>query len=336
MKENRNISKEEWNALAQKAFGNLSADEEKALQKELQSLDATDLTGIEKTAEQINLHFKLKKFNSELAFEQIKSRVGTKQKRTIRLNTKSSFLKIAAVVVFALILSSVWFFSENSPLKKSRNLELIVQDYSAREVQLPDGSLVTLNRDSKISYPKTFTSDKREVFIEGEAFFEVSPNPEKPFIIHAGDATIRVLGTSFNVNAYPENERVEVVVATGKVQFYSEKMTIIPGRELILDPGDKGIFLNTSKELLKMHNQDLNFVAWKTRHLIFSETSLEEVIIQLKKLYQIQIETKGLGDLKYTGRFENQPLGFVLKVISKTLKFDIEKQEGCYIFKSKS
>ena len=82
----------------------------------------------------------------------------------------------------------------------------------------PDGSIVTLNRNSKLIFPKHFTKNVREVTITGEAFFDVKPNTSKPFIINAGNVQVKVLGTSFNVCAYPGTETVEVVVESGKVQ----------------------------------------------------------------------------------------------------------------------
>ena len=92
------------------------------------------------------------------------------------------------------------------------------------EYTLPDGSVVALNSNSKLVFPKQFNGDTREVTIEGEAFFDVKPNPEKPFIINAGKAQIKVVGTSFNVSAYPETETLEVVVKTGKVQVISKNI----------------------------------------------------------------------------------------------------------------
>ncbi len=337
MKAQKNISKEEWNALAQKYFGNLSAEEEKALQKEWKAFDATDLAEIEKTAEQLNLHYKLKNYNSEKAFEQIKPRLKVEKKRTFTPGKTSTLLRIAAVVVLAVVIGSVWFFTQDQP-SGITSPEPIAQDYGISKVELPDGSLVTLNKNSKIDYPDKFANTNREVRIEGEAFFEVVSNPEKPFIIHAGNANIKVLGTSFNVNAYPDNGQVEVVVSTGKVQIYSENHDETPGEELILDPGDKGVFVNASKELLKVHNEDPNYIAWKTRHLIFSETKLKDVIKHLSKLYDIKIKTvePGLDELKYTGHFENSSVDFILEVISYTFDIEVNEENECYYLRKKS
>jgi ferric-dicitrate binding protein FerR (iron transport regulator) len=337
MKTKRNINQEEWNALAKKVFGNENAVDEKSSINELKNVDASELKEIENIANQVDLHYKLKNYNSGKAYKNVKSRIGTTKKRSLSLAKSYSLLKIAAVIILALVIGSVWLFSDNKLLKPESE-ELALSDFGISTIELPDGSVVTLNHNSKIDFPTEFTSDVREVFIEGEGFFDVVPNPNKPFIIHAGKANIKVLGTSFNVNAYPDNENVEVVVSTGKVQVYTEETDKASSHEVILDPGDKGIYVNASKELLKLQNQDVNYIAWKTRHLIFSDTSLKEVIKQLNKLYGIEIKAvdPALEEMSYSGHFENNSIDFILEVISLTLDIEINEEGDYYLLNKKS
>ena len=337
MKTKRNINQEEWNALAKKVFGNENATREKSSNEELKSVDASELNEIENIANQVDLHYKLKNYDSGKAFENVKSKITTTKKRTLSFTNSYGLLKVAAVIIFALVIGSVWLLSDNN-LFEPKPSEIALSDFGISTIELPDGSIVTLNRNSKIDFPTEFESDIREVFIEGEGFFDVTPNPEKPFIIHAGNANIKVLGTSFNVNAYPENENVEVVVSTGKVQVYTEELNKASSHEVILDPGDKGIYVNASKELLKMQNLDANYIAWKTRHLIFSETSLKEVIEQLNKLYGIEIKTvdPALEEMSYSGHFENNSIDFILEVISLTLNIEVNEEDNCYFLNKKS
>jgi ferric-dicitrate binding protein FerR (iron transport regulator) len=203
---------------------------------------------------------------------------------------------------------------------------------------LPDGTLVSLNSDTQLKYPKRFGKETREVTIEGEAFFEVKPNKNKPFIIHAGNAQIKVLGTSFNVSAYPRARLVEVIVETGKVQV-SNKLTVTEQtNELILDPGDKGTLVYSSNALLKTTNQDPNFMAWKTNNLIFRATSLNEVLRNLEKVYKVNIRLADpkLNGLLLTAQFNDYPLDFILKVIETTFQMETQKIDGQYILKAKS
>ena len=116
--------------------------------------------------------------------------------------------------------------------------------------------MVTLNSNSKLEFPAKFASDKREVTITGEAFFEVKPNPEKPFVINAGGAQVKVLGTSFNVSAYPKTDAVEVIVKTGKVQVTQKTEQLeAETNEVILTPGEKGTFYAGSRILEKTVNR---------------------------------------------------------------------------------
>jgi ferric-dicitrate binding protein FerR (iron transport regulator) len=194
---------------------------------------------------------------------------------------------------------------------------------------------VSLNTNTKLKYPEKFGRKTREVSIEGEAFFEVKPNKNKPFIIHAGSAEIKVLGTSFNVSAYPETKQVEVIVETGKVQVLNK---IIQANELILTPGDKGTLIYSSNSLLKTTNQDPNFLAWKTHNLTFKATSLGEVIETLQKIYKVNIHVADpkLNGLLLSAQFNDYPLDFILKVIETTFQIESQHVNGQYILKAKS
>jgi len=156
------------------------------------------------------------------------------------------------------------------------------------EYALPDGSFVTLNSNSKLVYPKHFKGNTREVTIYGEAFFDVKPNPEKPFIINAGNARVKVVGTSFNVSAYPETETVEVVVKTGKVQVTNKNAEALSdANQVFLIPGEKGTLFNKSSILEKSQNSNLNYLAWKTRDFIFNDMPLNEVFQCLAKIFHV-------------------------------------------------
>jgi len=199
-------------------------------------------------------------------------------------------------------------------------------------------SLVSLNSDTHLSYPKRFGNQTREVIIEGEAFFEVKPNKNKPFIIHVRNAQIKVLGTSFIVNAYPDSLLMEVIVKTGKVQVTNQIAESKHSNELILNPGDKGTLILSNNTLLKTSNENLNFMAWKTHDLIFKATSLGEVIGLLEKVYKVRIQLHDpkSNELLLTAHFNNYSLDFILKVIEATFQMETQKIDGQYVLKSKS
>ena len=198
--------------------------------------------------------------------------------------------------------------------------------------------MVTLNNHSKLTYPKQFSGNLREVNVEGEAFFEVKHDASRPFVITAGNARIKVLGTSFNVMARPENETVEVVVRTGKVEVTRQQMNPDTklqenaGNNLILTPGEKGVLYNTNNQLVKSTNNDPNVIAWKTHELIFDQVKLKDVVLDLEKVYhtEIQLSDPSFNDLVYTAHFDNQTIDFILEVIRLTFNMKLSAENGQY------
>lgn len=328
MTKNKNIEKEEWELLAKELFDQNASMGDK--ESHSGSIDNTERKKLRHLTEKINLHYKLKRYNTPRAFAKVKSQIQRERKITQTITMRA--LKIAAVIVLALIIGSAAYFIGQNKVVNNYTSEVKVDDNGLSQIELADGTFVTLNRDTKINYPDQFGGETREVSIEGEAFFEVTPNPNKPFIIHAGEATIKVLGTSFTVNAYPGSDRVEVIVTTGKVQFSKLETNFTP-HQVILDPGEKGTYENASKELKKSINSDPNYLAWKTRSLVFSETSLQEVIKQLNKVYRVHIEVNDpqLNELLLNAHFERETLDFILEVISSTHGLTVDKQDGHYL-----
>lgn len=202
-------------------------------------------------------------------------------------------------------------------------------------IALSDGSHIVLNTGSEVKYPEKFGSDRREVYFWGEAFFEIASDPTRPFVIETGDARIKVLGTSFNVKAYPKTGVTEVVVNTGTVLFYYvDNDNNILG-QVILHKGDKGIYNRATHKLARMLNKDLNFNSWKTNVLVFNETSLGEVMEVVGKKYGVNfhLESSELSRLKLTATFDNESLDSVLEVLSLVHKLQFTHNGKDYLVK---
>ena len=230
---------------------------------------------------QIDLYFDLKKFSDEQAWEKVESRIhnhSSSKPSKIRKLVSHPLYRIAAAVLFAALLLVSGYEVFYKSTGSYAMLEITSTGKVLKPFTLPDGTVVSLNSNTSLKYPKTFAGKIREVSIEGEAFFEVKPDKSKPFIIHAGKAQIKVLGTSFNVCAYPDKKMVEVIVETGKVQVLNKTPEPVSANELILVRGDKGTLVYSSNSLQKTTNQNPNFLAWKTRFLTFKAASLGEVV----------------------------------------------------------
>jgi len=346
MKTNHHISEKDWELIAKSIYDENaeSASEDKNATAEALLPDDTELKQIIRSAKQVDSYFEQKNYDAHSAWNKVENQIHQNRMsqesklRSIYLNPL--FRMAAAVLIAALLLFSGYeaFKSPSSRLLTMVTLEKEVMN----PITLPDGTLVSLNSNSKFSYPNKFSGNTREVTIEGEAFFQVKPDKSKPFIIHAGNAQIQVLGTSFNVNAYPNAKQVEVIVETGRVQFSNKNPENLKTNELILIQGDKGTLEYSSNSMIKMTNQNPNFIAWKTRNLIFKATPLSEVIEDLKKVYKVNIDITdpALNGLKLTAQYNDYKLDFILELIKSTFKstFQIEvlNVNGNYVLKAKS
>jgi ferric-dicitrate binding protein FerR (iron transport regulator) len=195
------------------------------------------------------------------------------------------------------------------------------------ELVLPDGSTATLNYFSSLTYPRRFSGEMRKIEMEGEGFFEVKSDPEHPFVINTRDVDIKVLGTSFNVNAYNENAAVEVTVRTGEVAV--TRHGEIP-RTIILKPGNKGVYKKTDETLEITQEIDKNYLAWKTKNFVFEDQTLLDVSKQLSNVYQAEIiiASDSLKNARITTAFNDQSLDAILNVLSATLDLDVRKSNG--------
>ena len=338
MKANHNIEDEKWALLAKSLY-----EEDQPLAGEENNLppDSKEQEEAMLVSKKVDLYFQLKNYPVDQAWEKIQGQIhpaAQPSSTRVRRLLAHPLLRVAATLLVAALLSVASYEMVYHWGGTRQLVELSADSQQVRTIILPDGTLVSLNSNTRLEYPKRFGKNTREVTIEGEAFFEVSPNKDKPFIIHAGDAQIKVLGTSFNVSAYPNEKLMEVIVKTGKVQVFNKSMVENQPHELILNPGEKGTMVYSSNALLKTTNEDPNFIAWKTHDLIFRATSLGEVISNLEKVYKVEIrlEDPQLSKLLLTAHFNDNSLDFILKVIETTFQMETQLENGQYILKTKS
>ncbi len=335
-----NIENSNWELVAKYLAGETDARENSELEAWLAQSEENRLAfeQSQKAFRKTGAFYRLKQFNADSAWKNVNAQIVSSPRKTViakrnRKEVITQFYKYAAVIVLALMLGAVGYyigFVNRGPAIYSEIIS--AQRQVLQEYVLPDGSVVTLNSNSKLTFPRKFRSDIREVSIEGEAFFDVKPDPEKPFVINAGDAQVKVLGTSFSVSAYPGNETVDVIVETGKVQVISKKTDLqAASREVLLVHGEKGTLKNRDNTLEKSVNNDPNFLSWKTHDLVFDKVPLHDVIQCLEKTYHIDIELSDpeLNDLLYDGHFAQKPAEFVLDIIRLTFNLELtgEKEQ---------
>lgn len=244
-----------------------------------------------------------------------------------RKSSMRNLMRYAAVLAGALVFAlSVHLWS--GYWKKEAEVQLVekVNRKGQKAILfLSDGSKVMLNAASTLRYPKEFEGNIREVYLEGEAFFEVSES-SRPFIVRTNQLAVRVLGTSFNVNASSDTREHAVSLVTGKVELHPADGN---QQYLILSPGEKGKVSSAAGGLVKASFDYEEEIAWKEGVLLFKDIPLAEALNRIEKWYGVEFSTADLPlqDYHVTGRFDNESLGNVLLSISFTTKINY-KIEG--------
>ncbi|KIO76638.1 hypothetical protein TH53_13910 [Pedobacter lusitanus] len=227
----------------------------------------------------------------------------------------SYWLRLAASIV--LVCGIGWFAINYFKSPAVMNVETKEQVLTQL---LPDGSQVTLNKNSLISYASRFTGTTRPVKLQGEAFFKVTPNADKPFIISVNDITVRVIGTSFNVKS--RNGKTVIVVETGLVRIskYQSSIELHPGERVTID--------QNQKTLVKENNQSKLYNYYRSKQLECENTTLQELVDALNEIYQanIVISNPALRSKQINANFKNQSLDEILHVISLTVNVQVQRK----------
>ena len=254
------------------------------------------------------------------AWERFQHRVATQNESPkIFKRNRFSWMRIAASVILVVGLGVITYFLVNQTTEAK---EMIAQSGQNILVDtLPDGSVITLNKKSTITYPSKFKGNTRDIALKGEAFFNVKPDKKKPFIISVNNVEVTVVGTSFNIKS--ENGNTEVVVETGIVRVTKSGKTVelIAGEKIVMPAGDS----MATKEAVtdKLYNY------YRTKQFVCDDTPLWKLVQVLNEAYDanIVIGSKELNDKKLTTTFNNESLDQVLEVIHLTFDITVIKKE---------
>lgn len=239
---------------------------------------------------------------------------------------KYSKVILASLAVLIFIGAAGWYLSGKGLFGSWDETKFITSSSPRGQkslITLPDGSRVFLNSESSISYPEFFSEDKREINLIGEAFFDVTRDENRPCIIHSGNVTIKVLGTSFNIQAF-EGKDVHVTVATGKVQVDAKsKQTNRPENQVVLTPNQQAVYNDQNGFVTTEVNAE-QFTAWKTNTLFFADTPLQDAAAILERWYNVTIEFENdkIRQCRINGQYKDQTLTGVLTSIQYMYKID--------------
>ena len=252
------------------------------------------------------------------AWNKINPDKNTGENKTVVLSAghMKRIMQIAAVLLIAISLGIGYF--EIVQKENEKWIEFASGNDRSHKIILPDNTKVYLNANSVLRYPKKFKHKTREIYLAGEALFEVTENKDKPFIIHTGTTITKVLGTSFNIYTNKTSDNVTVTVIHGCVSFYDENN---PGQQVILEKGEQGIFIKYDNLVIKEEKPNENFLAWKTNILVFHDTPLSEVCKTLGKHYNtpVYVQQTQLLQQNLTARFQNKTLSEAISIMEHTL-----------------
>ncbi|MDR6759842.1 ferric-dicitrate binding protein FerR (iron transport regulator) [Flavobacterium sp. 2755] len=261
-----------------------------------------------------------KTIDEDAAWKRLQNRIHDKEVKVLTPKKSSVYwLRIAASI---LLISTLGWLGYSYFENKSNTLIQIYASNSTLNDTLPDGTTVTLNKNSSLSYASKFKGKTRPVTLKGEAFFNVSPNKTKPFIITINDVTVQVVGTSFNVKN--KNGKTTVDVETGIVKVSKNK------DQVELRHGEKVVIADKNSELLKSTSKGRLYNYYRNKELVCDETPLQDLVEALNEIYDVNIIIKNpsLKEKPLTTVFKDQSLDQVLEVIQETFRIEIERKNN--------
>ncbi len=236
----------------------------------------------------------------------------TVKSRTVSINPLKWLSRIAAVILLFFIVGAGYYFIRSGQENVISYKEITVSRGEIKEYTLDDGTSIVLNSGSKLTIPSDYNKDHREIEMTGEAFFDVTPDPEKPFIIKNGETRVKVLGTSFNLKSYEEDNFLELTVSTGKVLIDVPDMDI----RLRVNPLEHLSVEKQAGTLTKLKLDENYYAEWINGTLYFDKTPIGEVIKSINRKYN---KTVILSDPDYdnliSGTHDNKNLDAIIESI---------------------
>lgn len=195
------------------------------------------------------------------------------------------------------------------------------------ELQLSDGTMVHLNAGTTLKYPVKFIAgENRQVFLDGEAFFDVTKDKKHPFVVNADELNVRVLGTHFNVSSYPEDDATDVVLVEGSVGLYTVNENFDVAKNTVLKPGFKGSFNKTNNKIDTKSVDPSIYISWMKGDLTFKNMTFKNIMKKLERHYDVTIVNKNikLSEEKFSASFKDQSIVKVLSYFSEIQGFNFK------------
>lgn len=255
---------------------------------------------------------RMEMIDCEAGFQRVRSRIRARRRdRLVRLA-----MRCAAVLMLPLLVASAFFgylyYRERTP--GTLFAEVSAPTGAVVHYELPDGSTVWLNADSRLRYPVRFTGGRRDVELRGEAYFEVEADSRHPFYVHTdAGMSVYVYGTSFNVNAYDDEPAIRTVLLSGRVHVVAPDNRVVR-----IEPDEQVLFDRASGALTTSRVRAEDACAWRDGRLVFRNTPLDEVLHRLERRYNVEIDFRNHTDevFRYRATFRDETLDQIFDYLS--------------------
>ncbi len=254
------------------------------------------------------------------------SKSGFSIKRILKIYQKVAAFLLIPVIGFGIL---YWVSQYNQPV--GQYTETIAPRGQKSQIVLADGTKVWLNSDTKIKYPGNFDKNQRDVYLEGEAFFEVTKNAHQPFVVHTSLVDVKVLGTKFNVKAYTDESEIETSLFEGKINLVMSSSSNENPVEKEVEPGQSFVYSKTDHRLAanKFAQDEIN--GWKKNQLIFKDDTFSNLIKKVERWYDVKVvyDEKLFSDRRLTVElYEGERLDRLMKIVGLALSVDYKYEKG--------
>lgn len=258
-------------------------------------------------------------------FARLKSRMEAdraREAKAVQLRPRPrSWMKVAAAIALVVAAGAYWLINSG---EASNGLVYTTGPAEQLQVELPDASVIYLNEQSYLSFEAS--EGQRKVSLAGEAYFKVASDPDHPFVIHANGVRTTVLGTAFNLRAYPDEPTVEVEVSEGRVRMENAQAA----QQVELRPNERGVFSTNEQQLVKKPAPELNAQGWHSQEMTFRDAELANALREIGRYYKVEFKL-GNAELNHCAlstEIKGDPLTDFLQVLETIYGLDVEQVDG--------
>jgi len=249
------------------------------------------------------------------------------------------YQRVAAFLLIPIIGLGILYWVNNLSQSNGAMTETIAPRGQKSQIVLADGTKVWLNSDTKIKYPDNFSKNQRDVYLDGEAFFEVCKNAHQPFVVHTSGINVKVLGTKFNVKAYADERQIETSLFEGKINLLMNSSSSINQVEKEIEPGQSFVYSKTDHKLVANKFPQDEIIGWKNNQLIFKDDTFSNLVRKVERWYDVKVVYDGklFNDRRLTVElYEGERLERLMNIISLALSVNYKYEKGQIILTPKA